>query len=50
MFDPDRLRESHVPGGWIPPGQKTRAIKGHEFGLDLPNDERKALIAFLKSL
>ena len=31
MFDPDRLKESHEPGGWCPPGTKTRAIKGHPF-------------------
>jgi processive rubber oxygenase RoxA-like protein len=50
MFDPDRLKESHVPGGWCPPGTKSRAIKGHPFGLDLPEADRKALIAFLKTL
>src|SRR5215813_766242 len=32
MFDPDRLKEAHSPGGWTPVGQQTRAIKGHEFG------------------
>lgn len=50
MFDPDRLKESHVPGGWSPPGKKTRAIKGHEFGLKLDPIEREQLIAFLRSL
>jgi hypothetical protein len=50
LFDPDRVKESHAPGGWSPPGRQTRAIKGHEFGLDLSADDRKALIAFLKSL
>jgi hypothetical protein len=30
-FDPERLKEDHVPGGWLPPGTETRAIKGHEF-------------------
>jgi len=50
MFDPDRLTDTHVPGGWSPPGVKTRAIKGHEFGLKLPADERQALVAFLKTL
>jgi hypothetical protein len=35
MFDPDRLKESHEPGGWLPVGAKTRAIQGHEFGLHL---------------
>ncbi len=29
MFDPDRLKETHVPRGWIPPGVKIRAIMGH---------------------
>ena len=50
MFDPDRLKESHVPGGWCAPGAQTRAIKGHPFGLGLTEVERKALIAFLKTL
>ncbi len=50
MFDPDRLKESHAPGGWCPPGTQTRAIKGHEFGLEMSEAERKALIAFLKTL
>jgi hypothetical protein len=29
---------------------KTRAVKGHAFGLDLSAADRKALIAFLKTL
>lgn len=27
MFDTDRLKETHLPGGWSPPGTKTWAIK-----------------------
>src|SRR5262249_98666 len=50
MFDPDRLRDTHKPGGWSPPGAQSRAIKGHRFGLDLSGAEREALIAFLKTL
>lgn len=50
MFDPDRLKDSHVPGGWIPFGQKTHAIRGHQFGLDLTPSERAQLIAFLRTL
>ena len=50
MFDPDRLKDSHVPEGWNPPGMQTRAIKGHEFGLNLTPSEREQLIAFLKTL
>ena len=50
MFDPDRLKPSHVPGGWMPMGEKTHAIRGHEFGLRLAPIEREALIAFLRTL
>ena len=50
MFDPDRLKETHKPGGWSPPGAGTRAIKGHEFGLRLSAEERAELIAFLRTL
>lgn len=50
MFDPDRLKPSHVPGGWMPPGEKTHAISGHEFGLRLTPTEREALLAFLRTL
>lgn len=46
-FDPARLRDDYVPKGFhLGPG----AIKGHEFGLTLPQDDRQALIAFLKTL
>jgi hypothetical protein len=31
-------------------GTKTRAVKGHEFELDLREDERMALIAFSQTL
>lgn len=50
MFDPDRLKETHVPGGWSPPGTNTWAIKGHEFGLNLKPEERAQVIAFLRTL
>jgi Di-haem oxidoreductase, putative peroxidase len=50
MFDPDRVKETHVPGGWNPPGATTRPIKGHQFGLGLTAREREQLIAFLKTL
>jgi mono/diheme cytochrome c family protein len=50
MFDPGRLKETHTPGGFTPPGTPQRAIKGHEFGLKLTAEERKQLIAFLRTL
>ena len=50
MFNPARLQDDFVPTGFMPFGQKTRAVKGHEFGLKLPVDEKAALVAFLRSL
>jgi len=50
MFDPDRLQDTHVRGGFHLPGQERQAIRGHEFGLKLPAEERAQLIAFLKTL
>ena len=50
MFDQDRLKETHIPGGWKPLGSHTHAIKGHEFGLHLDLAEREQLIAFLRTL
>jgi hypothetical protein len=50
MFDPDRLKETHLPGGRSPSGGEARAIKGHEFGLKLESQEREQLIAFLRTL
>jgi hypothetical protein len=49
-FDPSRLRDDYVPTGFKGYGVRTRAVKGHEFGLRLPADEKRALIAFLKTL
>jgi mono/diheme cytochrome c family protein len=50
MFDPARLQDDFVPSGFRPVGAKTRAIKGHEFGLKLSPEERSNLIAFLRTL
>ena len=50
MFNPARLQDDFVPTGFIPQGQKTRAVKGHTFGLTLAPDEKGALLAFLRSL
>jgi hypothetical protein len=50
MFDSDRVKETHSPGGWKLPGTSTRAINGHVFGLHLEPSEREQLIAFLRTL
>jgi hypothetical protein len=46
-FDPARLRADYVPKGFhLAPGP----IQGHEFGIQSPAADRRALIAFLKTL
>jgi hypothetical protein len=49
-FDPRRLRDDYAPTGFRGAGVKTRAVKGHTFGLNLSAADRQALIAFLKTL
>ena len=46
-FNPARLRDDYEPTGFRGNGVKTRAVKGHEFGLHLSEIDRRALIAFL---
>jgi hypothetical protein len=50
QFDPNRLNDDYVPTGFKGFGVETRPVKGHRFGLQLPPDDKKALIAFLKTL
>ena len=49
-FDPRRIRDDYVPTGWRPHDHQTYAVKGHSYGLKLSEDDRRALIAFLKTL
>ena len=49
-FDPARLRDDYVPTGFIGYGIKTRAVPGHKFGLNISMEDKRALIAFLKTL
>jgi hypothetical protein len=50
MFDAERVKDTHVPGGWRLPETRARAIKGHPFGLALAPEERMQLVAFLETL
>lgn len=50
IFDKRRLQADYVPSGYMPPHLKTMAVKGHPFGMDLNEKERKALVAYLKTL
>ncbi|MCU1330562.1 MAG: hypothetical protein JWN34_5932 [Bryobacterales bacterium] len=49
-FNADRLRDDYLPTGWKGSGVERRPVKGHEFGLKLTTTEKKALIAFLRTL
>ena len=49
-FDARRLRDDYVPTGFKGYRVTTRAVKGHEFGLALPPEDKKALLAFLRTL
>src|SRR5262249_31903439 len=49
-FDPKRLRSDYVPTGLRGPGVTDRAVAGHPFGLAPPDEEKRSLIAFLKTL
>ena len=49
-FDPRRLQADYVPTGWKGYGVTKRAVPGHEFGLNLSVEDKRGLIAFLKTL
>ncbi|WP_245563671.1 hypothetical protein [Spirosoma luteum] len=50
VFDPRRLRDDYVPTGFKRADVKTQAVRGHEFGMELPAKDRQALTAYLKTL
>jgi len=49
-FDPARLREDYTPTGYRGYNGQARGLKGHPFGLKISAGERRALIAFLRTL
>ncbi len=50
VLDPARLKEDYIPSGHVPVNKYTKGVPGHPFGMDLPEADRDALIAYLKSL
>ncbi len=50
MFNPARQKADFIPSGFNPNVNKPFAVKGHQFGLGLNEEDRKALIAFLRTL
>lgn len=49
-FDPARLRADYVPTGFKGYQVERRAVPGHQFGLRLSLEDKRALIAFLRTL
>ena len=49
-FDPARLRTDYVRTGFKGAGGAPRAVAGHPFGISLSDEDRRALVAFLKTL
>jgi hypothetical protein len=49
-FNPERVYDDYAPTGFRGNGVKTRAVEGHPFGLELSEEDCRALIAFLKTL
>lgn len=43
-FDPRRVEEDDVPTGWKPHDRSSYPVKGHMFGLDLSEEDRRALM------
>jgi hypothetical protein len=50
VLDPKRLQPDFIPTGFKPPHVKTMAVKGHPFGMELSDGDKRALIAFMKTL
>jgi len=49
-FDPRRLDADYVPTLFVGRGVRARPVPGHRFGLQLNAEEKRALIAFLRTL
>ena len=49
-FDPKRLNKDYSPTRFVEYGTARHHVPGHEYGLDLPKEDRTALIAFLRTL
>jgi hypothetical protein len=50
VLDPARLNPDYIPTAFKGAGVKNRAVPGHEFGMELGAEDRKALIAYLMTL
>lgn len=49
-FDSARLADDYVPTGFMSANRHTQPVIGHPFGLGLTDPDKRALIAFLRTL
>lgn len=49
-FDPRRMEDNYAPTGFKENSVERHAVKGHPFGLNLKLDEKRSLVAFLRTL
>jgi hypothetical protein len=50
VLDEKRLHPDYKPSGYMPPNVRSMAVRGHPFGMELSEEDKKALVAFLKTL
>ncbi|WP_228850911.1 hypothetical protein [Aegicerativicinus sediminis] len=50
LLNAARLKDDYQPKGFFPAWKKVGPVLGHPFGLDLAENDKKALISYLKSL
>ena len=50
MLDPKRFEPDYIPTGYKPLWLTQMAVPGHPFGMELNEKDKKALVAFVKSL
>ncbi|GJM29978.1 MAG: hypothetical protein DHS20C17_26130 [Cyclobacteriaceae bacterium] len=50
IFDPARLKDDYVPTGYKLSTVTSKSVPGHDFGMELNDGDKSALISFLKSL
>lgn len=50
LLDPKRLEDDFVPSGFKGAGVERRSVPGHPFGFELTEQDKEALIAYLKTL
>ncbi len=50
LLDPARMEEGYQTSGFRPSWEEGKPVKGHPFGMEIPVNDKQALIAFLRKL